>query len=418
MNVALSLFALTLLAADAPQPPVEVKPSISLGTFKVVGTTSTAPSKASPIVFQFQVIEMTGLDWRSTHQAKLTSATIRAGISVWTAPSSLVPELAKAAGASPTRVKLVADSERYAHFRSNGHQVAASIDTPVASSPMMEKTREGIAATLTGRKLEQGVLTKVLIEETRVVAMHKVPVADSGNAPKDGAIQQVSIPEVAEADVGGEWLIPRDGVLILSLGVHTVADADSKAVVKERLALIEANPEAAKLGNIEFKRHADNKGEVHSITVTKHELPAAIPLPFAALPSRSLPEPCDEQGKPVTKLPPLPEYLPPPTTFSTSSEPCASPQADPVKGPDLVVDRVIDHELKAAGYDVLSAEGVDSEACCSGKDEPKVTEGKFGKLRTFKMRLPGKGVGTIEIRGIVLPLANDAAPPLTLPKAK
>ena len=39
----------------------------------------------------------------------------------------------------------------------------------------------------------------------------------------------------------GEWLIPRGEALLVSFGAHTVADKDGKAVVKERLAIIEAD---------------------------------------------------------------------------------------------------------------------------------------------------------------------------------
>ena len=39
----------------------------------------------------------------------------------------------------------------------------------------------------------------------------------------------------------GEWLVPRGEVLLVSFGAHTVADKDGMAVVKERLAIIEAD---------------------------------------------------------------------------------------------------------------------------------------------------------------------------------
>ena len=52
----------------------------------------------------------------------------------------------------------------------------------------------------------------------------------------------VQVPEISQAKVEGEWLIPNNGVLIVSLGVKTVADDEGKAVVRERVAVIEANP--------------------------------------------------------------------------------------------------------------------------------------------------------------------------------
>ena len=53
---------------------------------------------------------------------------------------------------------------------------------------------------------------------------------------------QVQIPEVSHAKVDGEWLIPRDGILLVSLGVDTVADDRGKAVVRERIAVLEVAP--------------------------------------------------------------------------------------------------------------------------------------------------------------------------------
>ena len=52
---------------------------------------------------------------------------------------------------------------------------------------------------------------------------------------------QVQVPEIGRAEIAGEWLIPRDEVLLVGFGPHTVADKDGKAVVRERLAMITAS---------------------------------------------------------------------------------------------------------------------------------------------------------------------------------
>ena len=50
----------------------------------------------------------------------------------------------------------------------------------------------------------------------------------------------IELPEVATQEVLGEWLIPNGECLLVSFGPHTVADKDGKAVVRERLAFVEA----------------------------------------------------------------------------------------------------------------------------------------------------------------------------------
>ena len=55
-------------------------------------------------------------------------------------------------------------------------------------------------------------------------------------------------PEVVKAGIEGEWLIPRDGAILVSLGAHTTSDAEGKAVIHERLMLLEAQPVTAHEG--------------------------------------------------------------------------------------------------------------------------------------------------------------------------
>ena len=51
----------------------------------------------------------------------------------------------------------------------------------------------------------------------------------------------LEIPEIANQEVLGEWLIPKGECLLVSFGPHTVADKDGRAIVKEDLAVIEAD---------------------------------------------------------------------------------------------------------------------------------------------------------------------------------
>ena len=68
----------------------------------------------------------------------------------------------------------------------------------------------------------------------------------SASAGKVDDVQKVvlDVPEIDTQEVLGEWLVPRGEVLLVSFGAHTVADKDGMAVVKERLAMIEADEAA------------------------------------------------------------------------------------------------------------------------------------------------------------------------------
>ncbi len=141
------------------------------------------------------------------------------------------------------------------------------------------------------------------------------PTATATAAP--GA--EVQVPEIGRAEIAGEWLIPRDEILLIGFGPHTVADKDGKAVVRERLALISAEevvqPTAsARAESLELPR------PVPRVAVS----PSRLALP--ALPSRTLPQGVHADGTPA-ELPPLPEEDKADTSAAGSSDPRPSPQS-------------------------------------------------------------------------------------------
>ncbi len=100
---------------------------------------------------------------------------------------------------------------------------------------------------MSGRKLDQGMLIKMVVEETRITAVHQVKLTEFV-PKKDGQDEQtvlspkMDVPEVVKGTIEGEWLIPNGGVLVASLGANTLDDGHGKAVVRERLMLVEAAP--------------------------------------------------------------------------------------------------------------------------------------------------------------------------------
>ena len=63
---------------------------------------------------------------------------------------------------------------------------------------------------------------------------------DSCGQADEASKVALEVPEIGSQEIAGEWLIPNDGILLVSFGPHTVADKDGKAVVRERLAIVEA----------------------------------------------------------------------------------------------------------------------------------------------------------------------------------
>ncbi|MHC5539803.1 hypothetical protein ACYOEI_16410, partial [Singulisphaera rosea] len=197
----------------------------------------------------------------------------------------------------------------------------------VAYTPEQEDVRDGCQFTISGRKLDQGVLAKVVVDDTRIAAIHKVMLSESIPAKEKDAepsklTPQLEIPEVVKSTAQGEWLIPNGGALVISLGAHTVDDGQGKALVRERLMLVEAQ------SAIRQASFTTDKGTGRAFSYTLPPRPAAGEGAMAvpSLPSRSLPQARTGDGT-LVPLPPLPDEAVPPSTLPNSSDPCATPQA-------------------------------------------------------------------------------------------
>lgn len=261
-----------------------------------------------------------------------------------------------------------------------------------ASSP--ENIRVGWHTTMVGRKLDQGILVQMVFEDTLVRAVHHVSVHRSvasngarasaaaagcepqvfagggkatglmgiaqtalkgagfdaicsesqtscqaaGSRTKDEALATASfdVPEIDNREVLGEWLIPRGDALLVSFGAFTVADNDGKAIVKERLALIEAvDAQSAVPGALVPKVALPALSTtipppaplVPHLLPTVPELPK-MALPSPVMPSRSIPQGVHADGTPAD-LPPLPDDQTkdaPPESESADPMPMPSPQ--------------------------------------------------------------------------------------------
>ncbi len=319
MNFAVGLMGLALLGAD--------------GT-----TTSKA---ARPIQYHVRVLEMNGLEWREGIYTKLAPVSRQGTATIWTADKETSRTLIERAGRVVMSPQVMAQSDAVAHFsQRTSRRVVSKLtrlaDGPVdhaiavAYSPDYEEVRDGCQFSVTGRRLDQGILAKVVIDETQVAAVHQVKLTEivpaRDNRGEAGKLTpQLEVPEVVSATVAGEWLIPTDGILLVSFGARTLDDGQGKAVVRERLMLVEA-VESQVITKLALEKIQTPKvfSAVIEPPVISPPVPQA-PMPAPAVPSRSLPQARNFEGV-ALPLPPLPEEPAPPSSMPESSEPCATPQ--------------------------------------------------------------------------------------------
>ncbi len=217
---------------------------------------------------------------------------------------------------------------------------------------------------------------------------------------------QVQIPEIGHAEIAGEWLIPRDEILLVGFGPHTVADKDGKAVVRERLALITAE-------EVALPTAATDPESL--------ELPRPLPrvavspprLVIPALPSRSLPQGIHADGTPA-ELPPLPddEKADPAASPGDSAEPRPSPQtkkprpgAAPAASPAAKPSAAVDSKISNTAFEL-------AKGLFKANTLPQFTFPNLQfmmPLKPFAMKLPFNQKLELELIGRVVP-DSEAVP--------
>jgi hypothetical protein len=360
-----------------------------------VGAAPPADREHAQITYTVRMVETEGVDWREAVLPQLKPVARQGGATVWTLPQDAITPLLNAAcknaaGTVTQAPKVAASSGTAATFqcRSNRHFVTQTAwkGAELGHAGTREGVRVGWHTTVVGRKLDQGILVKIVLEDTQVRAVHRVKMADGGKTGSSGAINWdtdaaavcgnetdagvdgccpfrniggndaavrkvvLDVPEIASQEVLGEWLIPSGEALLVSFGAYTVADSSGKAVVKERLALVEA-AEACVAGPVLRptpwvpvpnglpaplpKLLSPSSGERREpVPPAPAALPPPVttapaeklPMPVPAIPSRSLPQGVHADGRPA-ELPPLPaDETEDDMSESDSAEPRPSPQ--------------------------------------------------------------------------------------------
>jgi hypothetical protein len=371
---------------------------ISLGwvVFFAAGAIAAPPAEpnATQISYNITMVEANGVGWRETVFNRLKPVARQGAATVWTLPknagNSLIQQITKGFSGrvlqSP-RIKALAGVPATVQVRENRTfvtQVAWNGDEAPATGSL-EAIRVGWHTTLVGRKLDQGILVKMVIEDTEIRGVHKVYLNadeqarnrksnDSISGPVQGDCKEVTcgfapdnriaveFPEIANQEVLGEWLIPNGECLLASFGPHTVADKDGKAVVRERLAFVEAEtstdvmansaapfnfipaPRSEKAAHRAPAPHAPIAApapmpgppvatELHPALAPATPLAPDAKLPTPPAPSRSFPQGIHTDGS-KAKLPPLPDdEMCDESSESESAEPLPSPQTKKPRKP-------------------------------------------------------------------------------------
>ena len=430
---------------------------IGLLAASILGAEGPRAADSPMLVYEIKLLEMNGLNWRAAHYSQLQAVSRQGSATVWTAPKDVASRLVEQSARVVAAPKVTAFSQgRATIFQNKTRNVVTEMsrqaDGPVnhasyvGYTPKVENATEGWSAMLSGRKLDQGVLANVVLEDKQITAVHPVSLTEvlekkgekeegKGEGEREDSVRiAIQVPEVARAEVSGEWLIPNDGVLLVSFGAHTVADAKGRAVVLERLAVIEARPVPADKPTLTMRTPVapiiGPPGEVNALfrpsgamivtppmirnfTGSMRAEGIPLPLPAPLVPSRSFPQALNTSGEPVP-LPPLPEDHTPPTALPGSSEPCATPQSksgpvgDPIPSKNAARR---DSSSVRAGYTTEPAVCEDDCKECQAGKAATTSAWTPSQVKPFSFRVPVNGNITIEVRALATPTPSASVPP-------
>lgn len=262
MSIALALLLTTFAGDDAP-----------------------AQAEAPRYSFEIRYISFNSLDWRGAMMPYLQPVARRGGAAVWSmdfaAVRTLLETIQGDAGSdivqAPRTVAPLGQGVRVVN--ETAHNYVAHLRriadgppgeaTELAFVPEVDQIREGIQVDLTGnRVLDQGVLAEIAVEEDRLLGFQHATYTEtvhaetrvesrpkSGNllvdrlfrsvgiaSQENGIAVKVQVPEVASSHIAGEWLIPRDGALLVSLGAGTWTGESGKDRYEEHLVMISYQP--------------------------------------------------------------------------------------------------------------------------------------------------------------------------------
>ena len=233
--------------------------------------------------FEIRDIRVSSPEWRGKLILRMQPVTRQEGTAVWSLDPAGFKELLELCQADPRSNVLqapkmtarVGDPARMTSEET--HQYVASVkrvadgppnrSTRLAFEPQLDKVHNGVRVNILSSQLKgQNLFARVVIDENRLVAIHTVKYTEAVQ-PKPGADPEVSrasfldrlnpnhgphaaainatiqVPEVDSRRVEGEWLIPSDGALLVSLGPRALHERGfQQKGYEEHLIAITARP--------------------------------------------------------------------------------------------------------------------------------------------------------------------------------
>jgi len=256
----------------------------------VVSRAGVPATKGGPmVVFEIRDIRVSSPEWRGKLILRMQPVTRQEGTAVWSLDPAGFKELLELWQADPRSNVLqapkmtarVGDPARMTSEET--HQYVASVkrvadgppnrSTRLAFEPQLDKVHNGVRVNILSSQLKgQNLFARVVIDENRLVAIHTVKYTEAVQ-PKPGADPEVAkasflerlnpnrgpraaamnatiqVPEVDSRRVEGEWLIPGDGALLVSLGPRALHERGfQQNGYEEHLIAITARPVAEPAG--------------------------------------------------------------------------------------------------------------------------------------------------------------------------
>ena len=168
--------------------------------FFAAGLTAAPPAdrNAAQISYTVRMVEADGVGWREAVFTRLKPVTRQGAATVWTLPRSAAKTVLEQITENPAgtvvhapRVTAHSGVPATIQVRENrkfGTHVAWNGDE-IAANRAHEDVRVGWHTTIVGRKLDQGILVKLVFEDTEIRGVHKANLSlRSESEPKESAV--------------------------------------------------------------------------------------------------------------------------------------------------------------------------------------------------------------------------------------
>jgi hypothetical protein len=250
----------------------------------VAGVSSQPPAPEPHIAFEIHDVTATSPDWRGKMLPKLQPVAREEGVAVWALDADGVRELIATCQDNPQARVLQAprmiarlgdpvrmSNEEESHYVAHLKRISdgpPNEGTHIAFQPEVDKVHDGIRVELSETRLKGSVLfAKMAIQHNKVLGFHttnyKESIVDTTADPEvvktsllsklrsegDGKVSiagTIQVPEISTRRIEGDWMIPSQGGLLVSMGPQAIgAKAGVRKHYEERLIVVTAHLEAA-----------------------------------------------------------------------------------------------------------------------------------------------------------------------------